>query len=1089
MYIDLKGNWDIELTAEDGVQKGGITLPGCLQAQGYGNPISRNTPWVSGLHDAFWYEQEPFKKGDGGIEEGECLVPFLCQPPRHFIGEAFYERRFSVENTCSQEWILRIELTKWRTRVWIDGELKGTDCSLCTAHEIFCGKLSSGVHTLRISVDNSMQYPYRPDGHGVSDALGATWNGMAGEIALMTEDELQKRDAERKAYAKAHPRRMEVREGNFYADGKPVYFRATHFGGDYPMTGYPETDRGWWKRVMDTVKAWGLNAIRCHSYCPPEAAFQAADEAGVFLLAECGMWNIFREDIPMLGILKNETERILRQFGHHPSFAFFSPSNEPGGKWYQPLRDWVEQTREYDRKLGYEGRRLYTAQSGWFYDVPPAEITGTDFIYFHRSKYGPVTGGSIRNSAGWKGRDHSPSLEGAKLPVVCHELGQWCVYPDFRIIPKSAPGQPKDVPPNPADAGKSLKNQLTGYLRPGNFRIFEKIAEENGLLPLAGDFLYCSGRNQLRLYKEELEANFRTPQLKGFELLDLHDYAGQGTALVGFLDVLWQEKGYAKPEEFRSFCGDTVILIRCSSYVWKNTDRVNIPVEISHFGQEDIQNQTLFWQLREEETETSPGRETETALGRKMEIASGQIENISVSRGTLAQVGSITLDFCGVKRSSQLTLTLCLGGGDSSHGQESPHGRECSHGQECSHEQNLTLVSDGAAAYQSENSWQFHVFVKPEEAELSGNVLYTREWVQAKEALTQGKRVVYSPYLSELSYECPALSMKNVFWNAQMGPSWIRSLGITAQEKHPLFAEFPSARDGGWQWEDILEHSRGFWMKGMKEVEPIVRSIDDWNRSLSLGLLFEAKAGNGRLFMVSADLEGSFEERPAAYCLKQVVLRYVASEEFQPKAECSFAAIEEKLFPVMRMERLTKEISYDGGNGGVNVKAAGAEADANPNLSVRIEGESLPGITVTLKKAVNAQGLIYVPDQKDRVHEGFIKDYRLEYYDEEAGNWYLLKTGTFLNTSLSQKADFQRNVRTDKFRLTVVSCYGCDEEKKDGRRKVWKSDREGWIQVDKPAGTVVQIAGLHIVCDEECEPSDEMFWAEGQRSTTKEIDN
>lgn len=1004
MYLDLSGKWKIELTADNGRQTGEIALPGSLQGEGYGNPVTVDTPWVSGLHDAFWYEQEPFKKGNGG----ECRVPFLCQPVRHFIGEAVYEREFQVEAETQEDWVLRVELTRWRTSVWVDGVPKGEDCSLCTAHEVNCGRLSPGIHTIRVLVDNSMQYPYRPDGHGVSDALGATWNGMAGEIALLTESELQRRQEERFSYAKAHPRRMEVREGNFYADGTPMYFRATHFGGDYPMTGYPETDIDWWKTIMRRIKEWGLNSIRCHSYCPPEAAFQAADEEGLFLLVECGMWNIFREGIPMLDILRQETRRILRQFGHHPSFAFFSPSNEPGGKWYQPLREWVRETRAFDEALGYGGRRLYTAQSGWFYDVPPKDITGTDFIYFHRSGYGPLPGGTIRNFTGWRGKDYSPSLEGATLPVVCHELGQWCVYPDFSILSK-----------------------MNGYLRPRNFELFREIAEENGVLQYEKDFLQCSGRNQLRLYKEELEANFRTPEIKGFELLDLHDYAGQGTALVGFLDVLWENKGYAAPGEFRSFCGDTVLLTRLSSYVWKNNDCVEIPVEVSHFGERELVGETLNYRLTE---------------GEKV-ILAGQLSDISVPCGSCRQVGSIALDFSVVERSSLLTLELALG--------------------------------------EVRNSWQLTVFVKP--GEVADNAVreeekpvYTRSWAEAKSVLRQGGRVVYAPHLSELSYECPGLSIKNVFWNGQMGPSWIRNLGIVAREDHPIFRQFPTARDGGWQWEDILEHSRGFWLKDMENVEPVVRPIDDWNRSLSLGLMFEAKVERGSLFLVSADLEGSFEERPAAYCLKQAILSYAASEEFQPSATVSCEALEEKLFPVLRMEQLIKESLYDGD---ARVVSA-AETDANPNASTRIERETFPvTITLVLKKQVALKGLLYLPEQKDRAHEGFIRDYRLEYFEERTGGWKLLKSGTLLNTSLSQQLLFDETVTAERLRLTVLSCYGCVD------KTVWASGREGWIQVQRKAKAIVQVAGLHVICEEPWEESDVIFWREGQKSSTKEIDN
>lgn len=1024
MVLDLAGKWKIKLAADSGVQEGEISLPGSLQGAGYGNPVSLGTPWVSGLHDAFWYEQEPFKKGNGK----ECRVPFLCQPVRHFVGEAVYEREIRVETETGEDWILRVELTRWRTKVWVDGVFKGEDVSLCTAHEINCGRLSVGLHTIRVSVDNSMQYPYRPDGHGVSDALGATWNGMAGEIALITESALRSMEEEKHSYAKEHPRCMEVREGNFYADGIPLYFRATHFGGDYPVTGYPATDIGWWKRIMGIIKEWGLNSIRCHSYCPPEAAFRAADEEGVFLLVECGMWNIFQEGIPMLEVLRQETRRILRQFGHHPSFAFFSPSNEPGGKWYQPLREWVKETRAYDQELGYGGRRLYTAQSGWFYDVPPKDIEGTDFIYLHRSNYGPVPGGSIRNSTGWKGRDYSPSLEGAALPVVSHELGQWCAYPDFRIL--------------------SEKNN---FLRPCNFELFREIAEENGVLPYEKEFLWCSGRNQLRLYKEELEANFRTPEIKGFELLDLHDYAGQGTALVGFLDIMWENKGYAAPEEFRCFCGDTVLLARLSSYVWKKNDRVEIPVEVSHFGARELSGETLEYRL-------TAGEET---------LVSGRIGDINVACGSCSHVGNILLDFSVVKTSAVLTLELELG--------EVKNSWQLTVFAEPTSEAEHT--AEAGAAVSAER--KAHV-INQDGPSAPADCLYTRSWKEAKEALGRGSRVVYAPHLSELSYECPALSMKNVFWNGQMGPSWIRNLGIVVQESHPVFRRFPTGGDGGWQWEDILAHSRGFWMKDMENVKPVVRPIDDWNRSLSLGLMFEAKVGQGSLFVVTADLEGSFEERPAACCLKQAILDYAASEEFAPREEVPCEAIEEKLFPVLRMGQLAEKSLYDAD---ARVVWA-AETDANPNTSTRIEKEAFPvTITLVLKKQMVLNGLLYLPEQKDRAHEGFIRDYRMEYFDALTESWKLLKEGSLLNTSLSQRVLFDNPVETSKLRLTVLSCNGCVD------KTVWAGSREGWVRVHRDAKAVVQVAGLHVLCNESVEGSDVLFWEEGQKSSTKEIDN
>lgn len=1021
MIIDLSGQWNLWLETDAGRQSGVIQIPGILQGQGYGNSITRETPWVSTLHDTFWYEQEEYKQA----QDEECLIPFLAQPPKHFCGKAFYEREFVItennnaEWSADEEWVLRIELTHWRSRVWIDDKYMGEDCSLCTAHEISCGSLTEGRHVLRVCIDNSMQYPYRPDGHGVSDALGATWNGMAGEIVLETISEKKKCREYRQQYAKQHPRRMEVKDGKFMADGLSIYFRGTHFGGEYPLTGYPATEKAWWLEKMKKIKEWGLNAVRCHSYCPPEAAFAAADEAGVYLLIECGMWNHFCEEIEMLDVLRTETRRILEEFGHHPSFAFFSPTNEPGGKWYQVLRAWVAETKAYDAELGYRDRRLYTAQSGWFYDVEPGKVTGTDFLYFHRSAHGPFLGGTIRNHLGWKGKDYSSSLEDVKLPTICHELGQWCAYPDFRVIDK-----------------------FTGYMEPGNYMVFQRLAQKRGLLPLNERMAYCSGRGQFRLYKEELEANFRTKEIQGFELLDLHDYLGQGTALIGLLDAFWDNKGYAMPEEFRAFCDDTVLLLRASSYVWKNTQKAILPVEISHYGEKPLRDMVLCWRM---ERVTKDGGFMEECY------LEGTRSIPELEKGGNTRVGDIEIDFGDITENTHLVLRLWL-------------------------------TEKDREKVLSENCWDFYVYAEKRKKSLDETrvpIMYTKDWTEAKAALQKGEKVIYSPYLSDLDYECPALSIRHVYWNGQMGPTWSRNLGMMVEWEHPVFRSFPTGETGGWQWENILENARAMDMRGMEELQPIVRIIDDWNRSLPLGLLWEAKVEKGSLLFVSADLDGDFECRPAAHALKCSIMNYVASEQFAPRSVLTAEAIERKLFPVLRMETLIQEYEVED----ADVERGEEMFSPNPNRSAKIQRVQFPvTITITLKKSVLAEGWLYLPEQKDRAHEGFLKDYIIEAMDVD-GKWQQAAQGTFPNTSLSSRVMFEEPVASEKWRIHVLSCYGCVD------KNVWKEKADGWQQEFRPKSAVLQIAGLHLICGEEAEHSDRIFWEKEQRSATKEIDN
>ena len=509
--ISLSGEWKVYLDKTEYITENGdscslgrqskikvrtaetITLPGTVNGSGLGEKTGPDTEWNSGLFNPFWYEREEYRAFTGGEEGSDDTfkVPFLSQPKTSYTGTAVYEKEFMTES--SGEWFLLIELSKWRVSVSIDGVCIGVDESLCTPFLFGPVSLNAGRHSIIVAVDNSMLHAYRPDSHTVSDCLDANWNGMAGDICLLNMEEKISLERNRAAYAKEHPVSVCVEGRNIIVNGIAEYMRGTHFGGGFYDTLYPPADRPYWDRLMRTVKEWGFNFIRFHSFCPPKACFLAADEAGVYLQVECGMWNDFNpEDSEMYGLLIRETRKILEWFGHHPSFIMLSPTNEPGGKWYDTLRRWVIDAKEINDSLGYAGRRLFTAQSGWYYDVPPADITGTDYIYFHRSAYGPIHGGMIRNRWGWRGKDYTPSVEGCKLPVIAHEMGQWCAYPDFDVIDK-----------------------FNGAVRGGNYEIFRDMAERGGVLKFNKDFVYASGRAQLRLLKEDFEADFWVESTEG----------------------------------------------------------------------------------------------------------------------------------------------------------------------------------------------------------------------------------------------------------------------------------------------------------------------------------------------------------------------------------------------------------------------------------------------------------------------------------------------------------------------------------------------------------------------------------------------
>lgn len=1022
MAVNLTGKWHC---FGEGIQKNEIEIPGTVNAAGIGLEITKDTEWLSGLHNPFWFEREEYKSGT----EGKFHVPFLSQPLTHYVGTVDYSRDFEIDN--SGEYYLFIEISKWKLEAFFDGKSAGTKESLCAPFVFGPVRLGRGIHTVLVRVDNSLQHNYRPDSHSVSDALGASFNGMCGKVCLMSAEEYNSLLAERKTYRKEHPFSITTEGRNIVINGKATYMRGTHFGGDFPLTGFPETDYSYWSQIMQTVKDYGFNFIRCHSFCPPESAFLAADDAGVFFQVECGMWNTFNpKDKEMFDVLVAETEGILRAFGHHPSFALMSPSNEPGGNWYKTLKRWVVLAKKINKKLGFDGRRLFTAQSGWYYDTPPQKVKGTDYLYFHRSAYGPISGGMIRNRWGFNGRDYSPSLEGTKLPVISHEMGQWCAYPDFDVI-----------------------NEYTGCLRPGNFEIFRDNAEKNGLLPLNKDFVYCSGRNQVRFLKEEFEANLRTPEITGFEYLDLHDYSGQGTALVGILDPFWKNKGYVTKEEFVQFNSDIVILTRIKSYVLTNKDVLSAPVEICNFSGEDLSDAVLTWTLSDSNGYVK---------------ASGKLDKIKASCGRNTAVGLIETPLGFVTDSESLVLALQL------------------EGENVSGAQNTALPAQNTrnTALLAQNTWKLTVFVKETEAAAKGSdagsygvpetseVIWCRTFEEAEKLLAEGRKVVLNPYLSDMDFECPSLSIKNVFWNAQMGPRFERNLGICVDTACPLMKYFPTDKSGGWEWENILDRARGFNFPA--KYKAIVRPIDDWNRNFPLSLIFEGKIGNGSLLFVSADISGSFEERPAAYTLRKAIERYTASADFNPGQMIDPSDIRRHLRPLYKGSDIISDVTVNGGRPDKSINIT----DINPNFPFVIHPESLPlSFEIKLRKKVFVNSVYVLPIQNDRDFPGVIKEYVVSAEGKTVA-------GTFLNSFETQKTP-EIGVLTDKILLSVKSVYST------GMATRWKEREDGYVKVTGMEPLTVSLAVLGVDFEDDSFSvfrTDEPFWRGSAESRHREID-
>ena len=1008
--LPLEGEWRFQIDREDAGLNAKwfqhdltnqIQLPGILQAQGFGDPITKDTPWVLSLYDRNWSLRDDYKEFSTG---NDVKVPFLCQPRRHYLGAAWYQRDIEIPaDADGLRGQLYLERTRWKSEAWLDDRQIGTQDSLVAPHEFDLGLLKPGRHRLTVRIDNRMLLPYRPDSHAVSDSQGSTWNGIVGKIEIRTSSPVWIDETRVDGDPFKHEARLDIRIGNisgragkgtitignlktqatwdekggrvpltvpmpdaadwdefspkiqhltlnltgdgiddsqtiafglhkfatqgteFTINGRLTHLRGNHDGGGFPLTGYPPMDEAAWRKILTTYKNWGINHVRFHSWCPPEAAFTVADELGIYLQPEPGMWNPFSKGSDITKMLYVETERMIRAYGNHPSFVMFSPSNEPKGRWQEVLSEWVKYWRAEDP------RRLWTTGTGWAILDKPGP---TDLLDFHAThRFG---GNMMRGNSAWFGRDYSASTQGIDKPVVSHELGQWCAYPDFDVIPK-----------------------FTGFLQGGNYEIFRKSAEKNGVLDRNKAFVMASGKLQLACYKEEIEANLRTPGLGGFQLLDLHDYMGQGTALVGLLDPFFEEKGYATAKEFSRFCAPTVPLARLKTRIFTSSDKFEIPVEISHYGQAPIKTAAV-WKITD-------------AAGKT--LIEGKFDKREIPLGKGTALGTVTADL-----STFPAPCACR----------------------------LEVSGPGFA-----NDWNFWVYPAAVESTTPANVEIHTTWPDAEKALAAGRRVLFLPRPADLAWDGPPLDRVPLFWNRQMSPGWSRMLGMAVEEKHPALSEFPTEGFGDWQWIDLVGKSRAMNLGELPPaLQPIVQPVDDWNRNCKLGMLFEAKVGNGKLMVCSIDIEKDLGKRPTARQFRRSLLDHMASEAFKPAVEASARQLGSFLFDTRIMQKL-------------GAKGPAPLIDGDPNTFWQGGSGHPQTIAIEFKESVPLSGLVLMPRQNHRDHEGDVREYGIELSDDGT-TWREIKSGALGSSFSPVRIDFGKEEHARHLRFTARSGFGDD---------------------------------------------------------------
>jgi beta-galactosidase len=913
----LAGQWRFSLDRDDvGVKESwfsrdlagntGISLPGILQTQGYGDDITAETQFIAALpRDMAWYKLPQYA---AYTKPGHVEVPYLSQPVKHYLGVAWYQRDIEIPVAWKgKRFGLTLERTRWQTTAYLDDKEIGTCHSLVAPHEYDLGMVAPGKHRLSIRIDNRMILPYRFDGHSVSDAEGGTWNGIVGRIELAATSPVWIEDAQVFPNVGDKTAQIKVRIGNatgkagsgtlsagtttapiswdatggegtidvalmhtaqewseftpvlqrltlklkgpsaedsrdltfglreIKSEGKHILLngelfnlRATHDGGGFPLTGYPATDVATWKRIITICKNWGLNGIRFHSWCPPEAAFIAGDELGFYFQPECGMWNSFDAGGKMLDILNDETARLLKAYGNHPSLVLLNATNEPAGNYQQQLPLWDKKWRDADPRRLYGDGTGRPAGPGFVRPPAPGQPAPPPPPPFTYTAGFNVTGG--RGASGWFGADYERTLSRFPIPVIGHEVGQWCAYPDFDVIKKfSGPATTFAGAPDPVKVP---------YMIPGNYEIMRDSAEAHGLLSKNKEFAHASGRFQVACYKEEIEASLRTPSYSGFEILDLHDYLGQGGALIGMLDAFWESKGYATAAEFRQWNNATVPLARFKDRVYTTANTFAADVEVAHFGAAPLANATSRWSI--------------VGTGGKV-VANGSWPARAIPRGKGNPLGKVSVDLSKLHAPAQYKLVV-------------------------------ELQSDATTF---KNDWNFWLYPATVESAVPASVLSTSSWPEAEARLASGGKVLFLPKGADLDSSDPKVSTLPIFWNHLMNPNGTTMLGFWNDTKHPALAGFPTESNCDWQWVDITGNTRALNVDTLpKALQPIVQPIDDWNRNLKLALLYECSVGTGKLMVCGIDLDAT---RPGTPSLRRSILDYMVSERFKPAVPVTVA--------------------------------------------------------------------------------------------------------------------------------------------------------------------------------------------------------
>lgn len=402
-------------------------------------------------------------------------------------------------------------------------------------------------------------------------------------------------------------RKIETDGPNILVNGRKIFLRGTLDCCIFPNTGYPPTDKKSWVSIFRIVKAHGLNHVRYHSWTPPKAAYEAADEVGVYLQPEFLMWVTFGDGAAVDTWIVEEAKRLFKQYGNHPSYAFMAIGNE----CHKANIEYMDKTIRHFKTL--DPRRLYAdnVRASWS-DNCDFNIKGVK--YFD----GDTRGAPSDNTD----FDQNKYYLKKTRPEIIHENGQWASWPNMAV-----------------------EKKYSGSLHPYYLDVYRDLMKQAGIWERYDDYYRASGKLQVAMYKATIETALKSPIVAGMQLLDLRDFPGQGFAPIGVLDSFWETKGYCTADEYRSFCDETVPMARFKTYVWTSDQKFNAKVVVAHYGAEDMVNQSVKWKLTRGDSVIDKGEFV-----------------ADIPTGTVTDIGDIVGPLMKFNQAVQLKLELSMPG-------------------------------------------------------------------------------------------------------------------------------------------------------------------------------------------------------------------------------------------------------------------------------------------------------------------------------------------------------------------------------------------------------------------------------------------